>query len=116
MPSPDSNTAVSATAAKPTAEVLGTPKPKESLSGLLRARTVLQHDHGRLHVRMAAPLSLRDFTDRYGPRPPRQPEYGAPIAISLPVSTHTSPVPRHLVHDLAYEIVRRQQVCGTVWY
>ena len=43
--------------------MLGIPKPKESTSGLLKARTVIQHDHGRLHVKVGKPIFLHDFNN-----------------------------------------------------
>jgi len=42
-------------------EMLGTPKPKESLAGLWRARSVLGHDHGNLIINIAEPISLFEF-------------------------------------------------------
>jgi hypothetical protein len=52
-------------------EMLGTPKPKESLSSLLQARRVVSHNHGRMHLRLGAPISVRDFCA--GHQAPRQP-------------------------------------------
>lgn len=41
--------------------MLGIPKPKESTAGLLKARSVLQHDHGRLHVKVGDPIFIHEF-------------------------------------------------------
>ncbi|XP_048342611.1 dihydroxyacetone phosphate acyltransferase isoform X2 [Sphaerodactylus townsendi] len=40
-------------------ELLGVPKPKESTSGLLKARKILSEDFGSIHVYFGQPLSLR---------------------------------------------------------
>ncbi|KAM3856584.1 dihydroxyacetone phosphate acyltransferase isoform 2-T2 [Vipera latastei] len=40
-------------------ELLGVPKPKESTSGLLKARKILNEDFGSIHVHFGQPVSLR---------------------------------------------------------
>uniref|UniRef100_A0A8D0EAG4 Dihydroxyacetone phosphate acyltransferase n=1 Tax=Salvator merianae TaxID=96440 RepID=A0A8D0EAG4_SALMN len=40
-------------------ELLGVPKPKESTSGLLKARKILSEDFGSIHVYFGQPVSLR---------------------------------------------------------
>ncbi|XP_044276785.1 dihydroxyacetone phosphate acyltransferase isoform X2 [Varanus komodoensis] len=40
-------------------ELLGVPKPKESTSGLLKARKILSEDFGSVHVFFGQPVSLR---------------------------------------------------------
>ncbi|XP_019382763.1 PREDICTED: dihydroxyacetone phosphate acyltransferase isoform X2 [Gavialis gangeticus] len=40
-------------------ELLGVPKPKESTSGLLKARKILSDDFGSVHIYIGQPLSLR---------------------------------------------------------
>ncbi|KAM4828610.1 dihydroxyacetone phosphate acyltransferase isoform 1-T1 [Thomomys bottae] len=42
-------------------ELLGVPKPKESTSGLLKARKVLSENFGSIHVYFGDPLSLRSL-------------------------------------------------------
>ncbi|KAM3602846.1 uncharacterized protein V6R79_011871 [Siganus canaliculatus] len=42
-------------------ELLGVPKPKESTTGLLKARKVLQEDYGSMHVNFGRPLSVRQL-------------------------------------------------------
>eukprot|EP00112_Aurelia_sp_Birch-Aquarium-sp1_P016983 Seg3898.1 transcript_id=Seg3898.1/GoldUCD/mRNA.D3Y31 product="Dihydroxyacetone phosphate acyltransferase" protein_id=Seg3898.1/GoldUCD/D3Y31 len=42
-------------------ELLGIPKPKESLSGLVKARKVLSSDYGSVHLHFGEVASLRDF-------------------------------------------------------
>lgn len=44
-------------------EILGVPKPKESTSGLFKARKLLSEDFGNVHVHFGEPLSIRTFTD-----------------------------------------------------
>ncbi|XP_064601492.1 dihydroxyacetone phosphate acyltransferase-like [Liolophura sinensis] len=43
-------------------ELLGVPKPKESTSGLLKARSVLSEDYGSIHVHFGEPISIRQFS------------------------------------------------------
>ncbi|KAM4043279.1 dihydroxyacetone phosphate acyltransferase-like [Anomaloglossus baeobatrachus] len=43
-------------------ELLGVPKPKESTSGLIKARKILSDDFGSIHVFFGKPLSLRSLT------------------------------------------------------
>ncbi|XP_053566803.1 dihydroxyacetone phosphate acyltransferase isoform X2 [Bombina bombina] len=42
-------------------ELLGVPKPKESTSGLLKARRVLSDNFGNIHVSFGQPMSLRSL-------------------------------------------------------
>ncbi|KAK7133447.1 hypothetical protein R3I94_015358 [Phoxinus phoxinus] len=44
-------------------ELLGVPKPKESTSGLLKARQVLSEDFGSMHVYFGHPVSLRSLAE-----------------------------------------------------
>ncbi|XP_028996098.1 dihydroxyacetone phosphate acyltransferase [Betta splendens] len=42
-------------------ELLGVPKPKESTTGLLKARRVLQENYGSMHVNFGRPVSARQL-------------------------------------------------------
>lgn len=44
-------------------ELLGVPKPKESTSGLLKARQVLSEDYGSMHVYFGHSVSLRSLAE-----------------------------------------------------
>ncbi|KAM9356015.1 dihydroxyacetone phosphate acyltransferase [Pholidichthys leucotaenia] len=44
-------------------ELLGVPKPKESTSGLFKARKVLSEDYGSIHVYFGQPVSLRSLAE-----------------------------------------------------
>ncbi|KAK7103571.1 dihydroxyacetone phosphate acyltransferase-like [Littorina saxatilis] len=44
-------------------ELLGVPKPKESTSGLLKARKILEEDFGNIHITFGEPVSIRKFSD-----------------------------------------------------
>uniref|UniRef100_A0A671QSF1 Dihydroxyacetone phosphate acyltransferase-like n=1 Tax=Sinocyclocheilus anshuiensis TaxID=1608454 RepID=A0A671QSF1_9TELE len=44
-------------------ELLGIPKPKESTSGLLKARRVLSEDYGSMYVYFGHPVSVRSLTE-----------------------------------------------------
>ncbi|XP_062857176.1 dihydroxyacetone phosphate acyltransferase [Trichomycterus rosablanca] len=83
-------------------ELLGVPKPKESTSGLLKARQILSEDYGKMHVYFGAPVSLRS------------------LAQGQISHSHYNLVPRHIpqrpttdtqvfVNDVAYHLVRLQE-------
>ena len=42
-------------------ELLGIPKPKESVSGLMKARTILKQNYGSIFINFARPVSLREM-------------------------------------------------------
>ncbi|XP_028254316.1 dihydroxyacetone phosphate acyltransferase-like, partial [Parambassis ranga] len=44
-------------------ELLGVPKPKESTSGLFKARKVLSEDYGSIHVYFGQPVSVRSLAE-----------------------------------------------------
>ncbi|CAL1585766.1 unnamed protein product [Knipowitschia caucasica] len=44
-------------------EMLGVPKPKESTSGLFKARKVLSEDYGSIHVYFGQPVSVRRLAE-----------------------------------------------------
>jgi 1-acyl-sn-glycerol-3-phosphate acyltransferase/nucleoside-diphosphate-sugar epimerase len=44
-------------------ELLGEPKKKESLRGLVKARDVLKNRYGDIHVKIASPISLKDYVN-----------------------------------------------------
>ncbi|XP_060947890.1 dihydroxyacetone phosphate acyltransferase [Limanda limanda] len=83
-------------------ELLGVPKPKESTSGLIKARKVLSEDYGSIHVYFGEPVSVRSLSQgkidrsqfnllpRHIPRRP-----------SEEISS--------LVNDTAYRLVRAQE-------
>nr|XP_057927233.1 dihydroxyacetone phosphate acyltransferase isoform X2 [Doryrhamphus excisus] len=83
-------------------ELLGVPKPKESTSGLFKARKILREDYGSIHVYFGQPLSVRrlahgrvdrgrfNLTPRHIPARP-----GEEI--------------QRLVSDAAYSLVRAQE-------
>ncbi|KAJ8009067.1 hypothetical protein DPEC_G00084990 [Dallia pectoralis] len=83
-------------------ELLGVPKPKESTSGLLKARRILSENYGSIHVYFGQPVSIRSLAQGKVNR-----------------SKHNL-VPRHIprkptketqsfVNDTAYRIVRLQE-------
>uniref|UniRef100_A0A1A7WZZ6 Glyceronephosphate O-acyltransferase n=3 Tax=Iconisemion striatum TaxID=60296 RepID=A0A1A7WZZ6_9TELE len=83
-------------------ELLGVPKPKESTSGLFKARKVLSEDYGSIHIYFGQPVSVRalaegkvnrcqfNLTPRHIPRKP-----GEEI--------------QSFVNDSAYRLVRAQE-------
>uniref|UniRef100_A0A8C4E0E4 Glyceronephosphate O-acyltransferase n=1 Tax=Dicentrarchus labrax TaxID=13489 RepID=A0A8C4E0E4_DICLA len=83
-------------------ELLGVPKPKESTSGLFKARKVLSEDYGSIHVYFGQPVSVRSLAEGRVNR----------CQFNL--------VPRHIprrpseeiqsfVNDSAYRLVRAQE-------
>ncbi|XP_005103445.1 dihydroxyacetone phosphate acyltransferase [Aplysia californica] len=46
-------------------ELLGVPKPKESTSGLLKARKILDEDFGNVHINFGEPISIRKYTEGF---------------------------------------------------
>uniref|UniRef100_A0A665URQ6 Phospholipid/glycerol acyltransferase domain-containing protein n=1 Tax=Echeneis naucrates TaxID=173247 RepID=A0A665URQ6_ECHNA len=83
-------------------EMLGVPKPKESTSGLFKARKVLSQNYGSIHVYFGQPVSLRSLAEGRVNR------------------SQFSLVPRHIpkrpseeiqnfVNDSAYMLVRAQE-------
>uniref|UniRef100_A0A674EFX5 Glyceronephosphate O-acyltransferase n=1 Tax=Salmo trutta TaxID=8032 RepID=A0A674EFX5_SALTR len=83
-------------------ELLGVPKPKESTSGLLKARRILSEDYGSIHVYFGQPVSVRSLAQgkvnrskynlfpRHIPRKPMEET-------------------QSFVNDTAYRIVRLQE-------
>nr|XP_046228405.1 dihydroxyacetone phosphate acyltransferase [Scatophagus argus] len=83
-------------------ELLGVPKPKESTSGLFKARKVLSEDYGSIHVYFGQPVSVRSLAEGRVNR------------------SQFNLVPRHIprrsseqihrfVNDSAYGLVRAQE-------
>ncbi|XP_053499455.1 dihydroxyacetone phosphate acyltransferase [Ictalurus furcatus] len=83
-------------------ELLGVPKPKESTSGLLKARRILSEDFGTMHVYFGAPVSVRSLAQGHISR------------------SQYNLVPRHVpqrpvadtqafVNDVAFHLVRLQE-------
>ncbi|XP_053087662.1 dihydroxyacetone phosphate acyltransferase isoform X2 [Pangasianodon hypophthalmus] len=83
-------------------ELLGVPKPKESTSGLLKARRILSEDFGTMHVYFGTPVSLRSLAQGHISR------------------SQYNLVPRHIpqkpavdtqafVNDVAFHLVRLQE-------
>lgn len=83
-------------------ELLGVPKPRESTSGLFRARKVLGEDFGDIHVYFGQPLSVRRFAQG---RVDRRQFNLLPRHIPR---RHGDDVQR-LVKDLAYRVLRAQE-------
>uniref|UniRef100_A0A3P8UVZ2 Glyceronephosphate O-acyltransferase n=1 Tax=Cynoglossus semilaevis TaxID=244447 RepID=A0A3P8UVZ2_CYNSE len=83
-------------------ELLGVPKPKESTSGLFKARKVLSEDYGSIHVYFGQPVSVRKLSEGRVKR------------------SQFNLMPRHIpkrpgedinkvVIELAYQLVQNQQ-------
>lgn len=43
-------------------ELLGVPKPKESASGVFKARSILSDDYGNVHIFIGEPVSIRNYS------------------------------------------------------
>ncbi|XP_038129164.1 dihydroxyacetone phosphate acyltransferase isoform X1 [Cyprinodon tularosa] len=83
-------------------ELLGVPKPKESTSGLFKARKILSEDYGSIHVYFGQPVSARSLAEGKVKR------------------SQFNLIPRHIprkpteeiqdfVNDSAYRLVRAQE-------
>ncbi|KAM4529864.1 dihydroxyacetone phosphate acyltransferase isoform 2-T2 [Fundulus diaphanus] len=83
-------------------ELLGVPKPKESTSGLFKARKILSEDYGSIHVYFGQPVSARSLAEGRVNR------------------SQFNLIPRHIprkpaeeiqdfVNDSAYRLVRAQE-------
>lgn len=83
-------------------ELLGVPKPKESTSGLFKARKVLSDDYGSIHVYFGQPLSVRRLAEgrvdrgQFNLRPRHIPQ-------------RPSDQIQAFVNDTAYGVVRAQE-------
>ncbi|XP_028858108.1 dihydroxyacetone phosphate acyltransferase isoform X2 [Denticeps clupeoides] len=83
-------------------ELLGVPKPKESTSGLLKARKILSEDYGSMHVYFSPPVSVRSLAQG---RINRSQFNLTPRHVAQKPSEET----QAFVNDVAYRIVRLQQ-------
>ncbi|KAL5007949.1 hypothetical protein ScPMuIL_013530 [Solemya velum] len=77
-------------------ELLGVPKPKESTSGLLKARSILAEDFGNVHVHFGDPVSIRNYSVSKLDRTvhnlaPRIPPSAGPAVIPMPTKTSDMP-------------------------
>lgn len=83
-------------------ELLGVPKPKESTSGLFKARKILSEDYGSIHVYFGQPVSVRSLAEGRVNR----------CQFSL-VPRHVSRRPgkdiQSFVNDSAYRLLRAQE-------
>ncbi|XP_041831169.1 dihydroxyacetone phosphate acyltransferase [Melanotaenia boesemani] len=83
-------------------EMLGVPKPKESTSGLFKARKVLSEDYGSIHVYFGQPVSVRSLAEgrvnrcQFNLVPRHIPRRSGEEIISF-------------VNDSAYRLVRAQE-------
>ncbi|XP_067098082.1 dihydroxyacetone phosphate acyltransferase [Osmerus mordax] len=83
-------------------ELLGVPKPKESTSGLLKARNVLSEDYGSIHVYFGQPVSVRSLAHSRVNRA----EYNC---LPRHIPRRPSREAQALVNDAAYRVVRLQE-------
>ncbi|XP_061900801.1 dihydroxyacetone phosphate acyltransferase [Entelurus aequoreus] len=83
-------------------ELLGVPKPKESTSGLFKARKILREDYGSIHVYFGQPVSVRSLA--YG-RVDRCQFNLTPRHIPARPSEET----QRFVNHAAYSLVRTQE-------
>ncbi|GAA6214945.1 dihydroxyacetone phosphate acyltransferase-like isoform X1 [Lates japonicus] len=83
-------------------ELLGVPKPKESTSGLIKARKVLSEDYGSIHVYFGQPVSVRSLAEGRVDR----------CQFNL-IPRHIPKKPSEDIHsfvnDSAYRLVRAQE-------
>lgn len=82
-------------------ELLGVPKPKESTKGLLKARTILNDDYGRIFMKIGSPISAWDFFRERIPRGVHNfgPRFLSPLTAEELI----------LTEELAYHVVHVHQ-------
>lgn len=83
-------------------ELLGVPKPKESTSGLFKARKILSEDYGSIHVYFGQPVSVRSLAEGRVNR----------CQFSLTprhIPKRPSEDVQNFVNDTAYRLVRAQE-------
>ncbi|XP_069028463.1 dihydroxyacetone phosphate acyltransferase isoform X1 [Embiotoca jacksoni] len=83
-------------------EMLGVPKPKESTSGLFKARKVLSEDYGSIHVYFGQPVSVRSLAQGRVDR-------GQFNLIPRHVPRRPGDDVHSFVNDSAYRLVRAQE-------
>ncbi|XP_019959276.1 dihydroxyacetone phosphate acyltransferase [Paralichthys olivaceus] len=83
-------------------ELLGVPKPKESTSGLIKARKVLSEDYGSIHVYFGQPVSVRSLSQGKMDRSQFN-------LIPRHIPKRPSDEISNLVNDSAYSLVRAQE-------
>ncbi|XP_063078980.1 dihydroxyacetone phosphate acyltransferase isoform X2 [Engraulis encrasicolus] len=83
-------------------ELLGVPKPKESTSGLLKARKIFSDDYGSMHIYFGQPVSVRSLAQGRINRS----QYNL---VPRHIPKRPSSDAQSLVTDAAYQLVRRQE-------
>lgn len=83
-------------------ELLGVPKPKESTSGLFKARKVLSEDYGSIHVYFGQPVSVRSLAEDKVNRSQFN-------LVPRHIPTRPSKEIHSFVNDSAYRLVRAQE-------
>lgn len=81
-------------------EMLGTPKPKESFGKVYKARSVMEHNHGRMHVKLGPIISAQKFLENRVSR--------ARHTLS-PGPTPFNADDKAAVVDLSYEVIKAHQ-------
>ncbi|XP_071834868.1 dihydroxyacetone phosphate acyltransferase-like isoform X2 [Apostichopus japonicus] len=90
-------------------EMLGIPKPKESTSGLFKARTILQDNYGDIYVHVGDPISVREMAS---------PRIDRSVHNTLPrFLFNLSSSEQKFVADLAYNVQESQlrNIYMSVW-
>ncbi|KAM3861224.1 dihydroxyacetone phosphate acyltransferase [Diretmus argenteus] len=83
-------------------ELLGVPKPKESTSGLFKARKVFSEDYGSIHVYFGQPVSVRSLAQDRVHR-------GQFNLMPRHIPRRPSEETQSFVNDTAYRLVRAQE-------
>uniref|UniRef100_A0A8C5I9Y5 Phospholipid/glycerol acyltransferase domain-containing protein n=1 Tax=Gouania willdenowi TaxID=441366 RepID=A0A8C5I9Y5_GOUWI len=83
-------------------ELLGVPKPKESTSGLFKARKVLSENYGSIHVYFGQPVSVRSLAEGRVQR-------GQFNLIPRHIPRRPSEDVQGFVNDSAYQLLRAQE-------
>lgn len=89
-------------------EMMGIPKPKESTTGLIKARAILDNNYGRIHVKAGQIISVYEAAVGKVDRKLR-----AVVPRAIIPSVH--PHERTFVNELAYRILLEQQANAVVF-
>ncbi|ESL09316.1 acyltransferase [Trypanosoma rangeli SC58] len=83
-------------------EQFGVSKPRENMSNLLRARSLLNTRHGKIHVHVGEAFSLRHFRDQpYQCPAPFEPREEI---VGMPQRCTTHPTPQQVLLNLAWHV------------
>ncbi|XP_033104031.1 dihydroxyacetone phosphate acyltransferase-like [Anneissia japonica] len=82
-------------------EMLGIPKPKESTSGLIKARSIFEDDYGSIYINFGDPISIRTLCEGHVER--------AAYSLSPRFLFSLTKPDQQFIFELAYTVLLEQQ-------